>query len=94
MVVITDQEHRAERIRAFIESLDARNPAYQFEHFRLGIVHQMYHDPANNVTERRNEILSTLHITGRFALASMAYAGKTRCTDQEIETFGIFRSPL
>jgi len=89
IVVISDADFGAERMRNIIQGLVTLNPAYQFQHFRLGIVHQMFRDTVTNRTERTVGILYTHAFMGEFAVASMAYAGRTRYTNREIDNFGL-----
>jgi hypothetical protein len=88
MVLISDPEFGLEKMKNIIEGLETRNPAYHFKHFRLGIVHQMFRETSANLTSRTVDILTTFHFLGRSAPASMAYAGKTRFADREIDIFG------
>lgn len=88
MVFISDHDIEFERIKRILEDLRTHDLS-QYDHIRLGMVHQMYRDPTSNTTVRAAEIFSTLNLIGKYATASIAYAGKTRFTDPEIDTFGV-----
>ena len=74
-------------MKKILEDIRSHDPS-QYHHIRLGLVHQIYRDPKTNNTTRTIEIFTTLEMIGKLATASIAYAGKTRFTDAEIDTFG------